>query len=384
MSRFRSVRYRLYPTRKQANLMGSALEGCRFVYNKEVEMCRKAYETCGRIFNRKDIDEYCEYVLKLDHPRLNEIHPDCISEVSNRVAQAFRKFESEMAGGLSPELPAFRGPDRYASFSFIKYGGNICLIGNRLRIISIGDVKCVAHRSFEGHPISCTISRSSTGKWFATISCVQQSIPCKPSADKGPVGIDLGLYNLAAFSDGTVYDNTKLFDRMASEMVKIQRKMSECDTDSDEFRKYKRRLCHLFEHYNNKMRDEMHKRSTEIVESYSMIALEDISVKELIHSYHTSTGRRNQYSSAWRMLVEMIEYKAVDSGVQVIFVDPRNTSQICSRCGHYVRKDLGVRVHSCPACGFCVDRDINAAMNILNRGLGMQASFSGKGNSQFS
>jgi putative transposase len=353
------------------------------VYNKEGEMCRNAYETCGRIFDRKDIDEYCEYVLKLEHPELSRIHPDCISEVSHRVGYAFRKFESEIRGGQSPQLPAFRRSERYASFTFTKYGRDIRLIGNRLRISSIGDVKCVVHRSFEGRPISCTISRSQTGKWFATFSCIQNEMPRMPSAGKGPVGIDLGLYNLAAFSDGTVYDNTKLFDRTASEMAKIQRKMSECDPDSDESRKYKRRLSHLLEHYNNKMRDEMHKRSTEIVRSYSIIILEDISVKELIASYHTSAGRRSQYASAWKILVGMIEYKAEESGVQVIFVDPRNTSQICSRCGFYVRKNLGVRVHSCPACGLQIDRDINAAINILNRGLGMQASSSGKGNSQF-
>ena len=113
-----------------------------------------------------------------------------------------------------------------------------------------------------------------------------------------------------------------------------------------------------------------------------MIALEDISVKELIDSYRTSAGRRSQYTASWNILVGMIGYKAEDAGVQVIFVNPRNTSQICSRCGYYVAKDLGVRVHSCPACGLHSDRDINAAINILNRGLGMQTAASGNGNSR--
>ncbi len=375
MSRFRSVKYRLYPNRVQRKQMDSVLELCRTAYNEEVEMCRKAYESDGTFLDRDSIDEYCDYVLKLNDPRLEEVYPDCLSDVSNRVYNSFKRFRLLKNGskdGIVP--PTSKGPERYHSFTYPKFKGNIRLNSNdRMWIHGIGNVKCVIHRPIAGAPFSCTISRSSVGKWYATISFIQNDDPVRGDfpEDGEPVGVDLGLFNLAVFSDGTIYDNKKLFDKMASDMGKIQRSMGRFEAGTEKHEMYKRRLAHLFEHYNNRMKDDMHKRSTETVETYSMIALEDIDVKGMIEHYHTHAGRRSQSTAAWRTFVGMIEYKAENKGVKVVFVDPRNTSQICSCCGTYVAKDLGTRVHECPICGLVIDRDINAAKNILRLGLGM-------------
>ncbi|MBR4225493.1 MAG: transposase [Candidatus Methanomethylophilaceae archaeon] len=388
MSRFRSVRYRLYPSRAQSRRMGSFLELCRSAYNSEVEMCRAAYELDGSFLDRDSIEEYCEYVLKLEDPLLEEVFPECLSDVSNRVYRLFKRFILlRGAGKDSIVLPTSKGPERYRSFSYPRFKGNVRLKADgRIWLHGIGYVRCVIHRPIEGAPFSCTVSRTAVGKWYATISFIQNQTlePIVDAKDRRPVGVDLGLFNLAVFSDGTVYDNKKLFDRMAAEMGKIQRKMSLFDVGTEEHERYKRRLAHLFEHYNNRVKDEMHKRSTEVVETYSMVALEAIDVKEMIGHYHTHAGRRSQSTAAWRTFVEMIEYKAETCGVEVVFVDPRFTSQICSGCGAFVSKGLGVRVHVCPMCGLVLDRDVNAARNILRIGLGMQASVTGNRNRRVS
>ncbi|MBR6205077.1 MAG: transposase [Candidatus Methanomethylophilaceae archaeon] len=384
MPRFRNVRYRLYPNRTQAKQMDNFLELCMLAYNKEAEMCRRAFEADGRILDSDSIHEYCEYVLKLEIPQLDLVFPDCLGDVALRVHRAFSRFQSlRSSGDHSAALPADKDLDRYCSFTYPRYKGDVRLIpGGRLWLHGIGNVKCVAHRPMEGAPFSCTVTKSLTGKWYATIFLIQNDEGCQSerTRDAKPVGIDLGLNNLAAFSDGTFYDNKKQYDRMSSKMIKIQRKMASYEIGSEEHTRYKRRLDHLFEHYNNQMKDDMHKRSTAIVGSYSMIALEDIDVKKMIGHYRTHAGRRSQSTAAWRTFVGMIEYKAEKAGVEVVFVNPRNTSQICSGCGFYVKKDLGVRVHECPMCGLVIDRDVNAAKNILRIGLGMQASVTGNRN----
>ena len=131
MTRFRSVKYRLYPSRIQERTMESYLEHCRAVYNKEVEMCRRAYEADGRILSQKSIQEYCEYVLVLDDQGLEEVFPDCLREVSGRVYSAFKRFESLTKDRKSkPILPAFKKPERYRSFTYPKFKGNVRLNAN--------------------------------------------------------------------------------------------------------------------------------------------------------------------------------------------------------------------------------------------------------------
>ncbi|MBR6870674.1 MAG: transposase [Candidatus Methanomethylophilaceae archaeon] len=388
MTRFRSAKFRLYPSRAQRRQMDSVLELCRSAYNREVEMCRKAYEADGTFLSQDSIQEYCDYVLKLEDPRLEEVFPDCLNDVSRRVFNSFNKFrqlQSTSKEKLVPPSP--KSSERYGSFSYPKFKRNVRLeVEGKIWLHGIGEVKCVVHRRIDGAPFSCTISRSPTGKWYAVISFIQNNESESKISPKGdnPVGVDLGLYNLAVFSDGTVYDNKKLFDKMVSDMAKIQRKMGLYEVGTAEHQRYKRRLVHLFEHYNSRVKDEMHKRSTEVVETYSMIALEDIDVKEMIEHYHTRAGRRSQSTAAWRTFVEMIEYKADESGVQVVFVNPMYTSQVCSACRSFVHKGLGVRVHECPICGLVLDRDVNAARNILRIGLGMQASVTGNRNSRIS
>ncbi len=384
MPMFRSAKYRLYPSKGQARTMDQILERCRLVYNEEVEMCRKAYEADGRFPSRESIQDYCDYVLKLDDPGLDEVCPCCLEDVSRRVSRAFGKFRSMLGGGTEPKLPSSKGPDRYTSFTYPRCKGSVSIREGGAWFQGIGTVKCIMHRPIEGAPVSCTLSRSPVGKWYATVSFITNiASESSPSTDgKGPVGIDLGLYNLAVFSDGTVFDNKKLYESMMGEMKGIQKKMERFSPDSPDHERYRRRLDHLFEHYNNRMSDEMHKRSKDVVEAYSMIALEDLRVEKMIRGYRTREGRRSQSTAAWRTFVEMIEYKAARAGVDVVFVNPRGTSQMCSGCGLYVPKGVGVRMHECPQCGLRMDRDLNAAKNILRIGLGMQASVPGNRNSR--
>ena len=112
----------------------------------------------------------------------------------------------------------------------------------------------------------------------------------------------------------------------------------------------------------------MHKLSLDLIRKHDLIVFEDINIKRLISKEKTRKLRFAQSEASWRKLTDMVDYKAAGMGTEVIYVDPRNTSQLCSECGRMVKKDLCTRIHHCPHCGLEIDRDINAAINILKRG----------------
>ncbi|MBU4266937.1 MAG: transposase, partial [Candidatus Altiarchaeales archaeon] len=126
------------------------------------------------------------------------------------------------------------------------------------------------------------------------------------------------------------------------------------------------RLARIHERITDRRRDFLHKLSHYYIDNYDLIAVEDLSVKEMIESSHNS---KNKVDSAWSTFVQMLSYKAEGAGRALVKVDPKNTTQNCSRCGNHVYKQIWVRTHKCPACGFVIDRDHNAAINILNKAL---------------
>jgi len=186
-----------------------------------------------------------------------------------------------------------------------------------------------------------------------------------PFNDGSVVGVDVGLSSFITMSTGEKIDNPRFFTEERA-LAKAQRRLSKCANDTPERRKALKAVHRVHERIANKRSDFAHQLSKTLVDRFGVIAFEDLNIKNMLQNHRLS---KSISDAAWRMLVTTTQNKAVEAGSVVVLVDPRNTSQMCSRCGLKVPKSLSDRVHECPQCGLVMDRDENAAINILRLGL---------------
>ncbi|MGH2542320.1 MAG: RNA-guided endonuclease InsQ/TnpB family protein, partial [Ardenticatenaceae bacterium] len=180
------------------------------------------------------------------------------------------------------------------------------------------------------------------------------------------IGIDLGLTHFATLSTGEQIDNPRFFRHDEKELAQAQRKLSACEKGTPEYHKRKRVVQHIHQRIANRRKDFAHKLSHQLVDTFQVIAFEELNPSDMVKLRSLA---KSISDAAWNQLVQMTTYKAAKAGRTVVLVDPRYTSQDCSSCGERVKKELSVRMHHCPRCGLEIDRDLNAALNILARGL---------------
>ena len=202
-----------------------------------------------------------------------------------------------------------------------------------------------------------------SGKWYAIFSCIVEAQPGeKPISD---VGIDLGLNCYAMLSDGTRITNPRLYRKAERRLSHLQRGLSRKKRDSSNWVKAKTRVARLHERIVNRRTDYLHKASRRLADTYQTIYVEDLTIGNMVRNHCLA---KSIYDAGWGRFVRMIAYKVEGTGGQLIQVNPRNTTQNCFRCGQIVKKTLSERMHECPYCGLVMDRDLNAALNILARG----------------
>jgi putative transposase len=212
----------------------------------------------------------------------------------------------------------------------------------------------IQHRPIEGEIKTLNIQRDAVGNWYACFACEvgPTPLPCNDLA----VGIDVGLTIFATLSNGVTVDNPRFFRRDEVELGRAQRRW-----DKDKTPKRRKVIAHIHQRIANRRKDFAHKLSHELVNTYGVIFLENLSIKNMLHNHCLA---KSIGDAAWSQLIQYTQYKAADAGRVCELIDPRGTSQRCSGCGSMVQKDLSVRVHDCPECGLVLDRDLNAAINI--------------------
>jgi len=267
--------------------------------------------------------------------------------------------------GENPGYPRFKGRGRYDSFTYPQYGFK--LDGDRLHLSKIGDVRVVLHRPIEGTIKTLTIRRSSTGKWYACFSVEYEPAPAPQK--ETTVGIDVGLESFATLSNGEKIENPRFFRTDEKALAKAQRKLSKAEKGTPERKKARKIVAHVHERIANRRLNFAHQTSRKVVDRFGTIVFEDLNITSMQKNHCLA---KSIADVAWSMFITITESKAEDAGSRVILVNPRNTSQTCSRCGMIVAKTLSDRVHSCPHCGLVMDRDQNAAINILRLGLQSQ------------
>ncbi len=218
--------------------------------------------------------------LKKERPSLDKVYSQTLQNVAVRVDLAFQAFFRRAKNGENPGYPRFKGKGQYSSITYPQWSSGCLLTGNRLRLSKIGTVPLVLHRPVEGKIKTCTVLRSSTGKWWVIFSCEtvpEAVLPPNPL----PVGIDVGIKTFATLSDETVIENPKFLKRSAKRIAQAQRKRELQEKGTKAREKGKRVVAKVHERVTFKRTDFAHQESRKIVNSYGRIFVEDITVNEM-------------------------------------------------------------------------------------------------------
>ena len=235
----------------------------------------------------------------------------------------------------------------------------------------IGNVKIRLHRPVDGSMKTCTVIRD-IDQWYACITAETKDTATIHSSssiesEKPAVGVDVGISCLAALSDGTILTNPRSLNRSVGRIKRLQRELSRKKKSSSTRAKAKLRLEKAWRQVRRQRDDTAHKASRKIAENYGLVVFEDLRIKNMVKNHRLASAILD---ATWSKLRRLTAYKAERrSNGRVVLVEPRGTSQECSGCHEIVEKSLSVRIHLCPHCGLILDRDVNAARNILARGL---------------
>jgi putative transposase len=355
-------RYRLKPTKAQIAKLNEQLELCRWVYNETLAMRKNAFEQEERSVSYFESKRMLPF-WKESKPELSTVHSQVLQDVVLRVNLAFRAFFRRVQSGEDPGYPRFKGKNRYDSISYPQSGFSID--GNKLWLSKIGEVKFWMHRPIEGFVKRLTIRRSATKKWYVSF-LVEESVNHILEPSERVIGIDMGITNFAVLSNGEFIENPRFLLTDEERLKAVQSKRDKLPKGSPERRKASKAVGHLYERVANRRENFAQQLSRKIVNTYGIICFEDLNITKMVKNHNLA---KNILDVAWNKSVQYTIYKAVEAGRKVVLVNPANTSQMCSGCGQIVKKDLSDRVHDCPYCGLTLDRDLNAAKNILRLGL---------------
>ena len=297
-------------------------------------------------------------------PALTSVHSHVLQDVAKRLDKAFHAFFRRVNNGEKPGYPRFKSFGRYHSFTYPQ--GGYAIEQGRVHLSKIGTVKIKFHRPIEGTIKTCTVVVKN-GRYYAVFSCGVEAVPLPSS--QAMKGGDLGIKHLLVTSDGECFGHPQSLRKAERQLKRLQRAVSRKKKGSWRRKKAVRRLAKAHEHVANQRRDVAHKIARYVVNTYALIAFEDLNAQGLLNNHHLA---KSIADARWHQLVQVTAYKAERAGRRVVLVDPRYTSQDCSTDGCTYRKtDLTLRDRTwqCPGCGVWHDRDINAARNILHRAL---------------
>jgi putative transposase len=342
--------------------MVETLELCRQTYNEVLAIRKNAYEQEGKSVSYYETKKLLPQ-WKVKKPDLKGVHSQVLQEVVKRVDLAYQAFFRRVKDGEDPGYPRFKGYGRYDSFTYTQSG--FSLKPGKLWLSRIGDIRIKLHRAIVGEIQRLNVRRMPTGKWF--VSFVVESEPAETLPKIGlSIGVDVGLRSFITLSSGEHIDNPRFFVQEENALAKAQRKLSKAEKGTPERAKALKLVHRVHERVTNKRDDFVQKLSLKLVESYDLMVFEDLNIKGMAKNHCLA---KHIADAAWNKLITATAYKAEWAGKRVELVNPSNTSQLCSGCGQVVQKDLSERVHSCPFCGLTLDRDHNAALNILRLGL---------------
>ena len=356
----RAMRFRIEPNKAQREFLEKTFGSCRFLYNRMLSDKMLSELTGERI-------KTTPAMYKKEFPWLREVDSLALCNVQLDLERAFRDYR---------KVPR-RGRPRYKtkhhsrrSYTTNVVNGNIRIEGKKIRLPKVGMVRIRVHRDIpEGWILkSVTVVKESTGKYYASLL---YELPERENQAKGKrreaggkkhLGIDYAMDGLAVMSDGTKADYPKYFRQAEDKLAREQRKLSHCEKGSRNYEKQKRKVAVIHEKVKNQRKDFLHKLSRCLADEYDIIGVEDIDMRAMSRGLHFG---KSVADNGYGMFRTMLSYKLEETGGELVEVDRFfPSSKRCCLCGR-IKEDLTLsdRIYRC-GCGNCIDRDVNAAINI--------------------
>ncbi len=364
----RSYKFRIYPSKEQTTELNHHLWAAKELWNNLLQKEKEYYEKEKKSYTKMQLQEMTKGT---------ELFSQTAQAVCHRLHNAIFRTVKERKQGKNTGFPRFKSFFRVKSLYYPQFGFQL---ENKLRLSPFGEISIKKHRQINGEIKTLTIKKSPSGKWFA-IFCVDIPKPLPKKNIGERIGVDLGLINFAALSDGRLIPNPRHLKKYEERLIKRQRLLSRKKNGSKNRDRARTSLARLHEKVADTRLDFLHKTANSLISNHSLMSLEKLSPQKMsmerfgksindaglgifanILSY-MCVSRKDTHHPCRSGDME----KAEEAGCELVFVNPENTSKECSRCKTIVEKSLHERMHNCHACGLSIDRDINAAINILTR-----------------
>lgn len=380
----KAFKYRIYPTNAQISLISQNFGNARFIYNYFLDLKQKTYEESKESISlTKTQSMMTKLKQETDYSWLNLSDSMSLQESLKDLDKAYRNFFKGSG------FPNFKKKTHNQSYRTRNQSNGIRILdNNHINLPLLKSVKTKLSRMPEGRILNAAISRTKTNKYFVSL-CVECDTVLKENQGN-KIGVDLGIKDFAILSNGERIANPKYLSKHQKKLKRQQRKLShmieshivdykiisnkrypiydkplfECSN----INKQRIKLAKIYESITNTRNDFLQKLSTRLVKENQFIALEDLNVKGMVKNHNLA---KSISEVSWSEFVRMLKYKSFEHGTEIKFIGRfYPSSQVCSKCGqiHKEMKSLAIRTLICD-CGNIIDRDLNAAINILNEGL---------------
>jgi len=374
-----SPRFRLLPTTEQREAMDWTRNTVRQTYNHGLHEFNQIPEDAGTLRQRVWMVRDQLPAMKDWWPDLKQVYSTVLQKAIERIRDNIQNLGKLKAKGYNVGSLNWKKPREYRSFTYRQSGfeldkksgpdGRGLLILKKLKG-ETREIPIRLHRDLPDHEAikEVTLKKEPTGAWYVSF-CIKTEAPEKPAIEdidpEDTVGLDLGILNFIHDSDGRSVERLDLSDDR-ERLEREQRSLSRKDYESNNWEKQRRRVAKVHARMSNKKRDYKHKLAHFYTTAYDAVFVEDLNVKGMLES---SQNARNKAEVGWRDFITILEHHGEKNACHIVEVDPRGTTKECASCGVSTWKPLWVREHSCPSCGFELDRDWNASLNVLSRGL---------------
>jgi putative transposase len=358
----RTFEYRVYPNREQKHLLTQCLIESRVIYNQMLETV-KAHDAQSQTFPGK-------YDLEAAFKGQGEHVPaTTVQMLADRLSKSLSRFLAAKKQSI-PDVgfPRFKTPNRWHSIQLRQYGKDVYLHEDKKHLIvpkKLGQsMKIKLHRPFEGTPKTVHLVLRADSHWYALIVC--ETLPPTDhlliACSHPDIGMDVGLTSFLTDSEGNTVENPRFYRTSGRTLRRKQRILCRRKKGSHRRKKAARSTAQTHLKMTRQRRDHHCKTAKPYAEGYQHIAVEALHITNMVKNHHLA---KSIMDASWGAFLAILSDKAERAGHHVIRVNPRFTSQKCSKCGEIVQKSLSMRTHLCPFCGYVSDRDVNAAVNIL-------------------